>query len=56
MQNFVESFCESRKYGSVSKTLKATDFENLKIEKFVQYVRENKGKRKSTLSFEVNFE
>ena len=55
MQNFVESFCESKEYGSISKKLKATDFENKKIGKFVQYVRENKGKRKSTLSFEVNF-
>ena len=52
MENLIGSFCESREYGSVSKKLKATD-SNVKIEKFVQYVTKNRGKRKSTLSFEV---
>ena len=53
METFITSFCYSRDYESISKKLKAENMLNVKIEKFVQYVKENRGKRKSTLSFEV---
>ena len=54
MENFIEHFCHSRDYGSVSKKLKAENLLDLKIEQFVSYVKQNRGKRKSTLSFEVS--
>ena len=54
MENFIGRFCLSRDYGSVSKKLKAENLFDVKIEKFVHYVKENRNKRKSTaLSFEV---
>ena len=55
METFIKSFCKSRDYGLGSKKLKATEFSNVTLEKFVLYVKENRGKRKSTLSFEVMF-
>ena len=55
MENFIESFCRSRDYWSVSKKLKAEELSDVKMEKFVHYVKENRNKRKSAaLSFEVS--
>ena len=56
MERIIESFCHWRDYELVSKKLKAKSFFNLKIEDFVHYVKQNRGKRKSTLSFEVTFD
>ena len=56
MENFIEGFCGSRDYKSVSKKLDAdTSLSKNEVKKFVDYVKENRNKRKSTaLSFEVS--
>ena len=56
MENIVEGFCGSRDYKSVSKKLKAAiSLSNNQMNKFVDYMKKNRSKRKSTaLSFEVS--
>ena len=54
MERIIESFCHWRDYELVSKKLKAKSC--MKIEDFVHYVKENRGKRRSILSFEVIFD
>ena len=56
MEIIIEGFCDLRNYKSISKKLHAvTSLSNNEVKKFVDYVKENRNKRKSTaLSFEVS--
>ena len=52
MEKFTEGFCVLKNYTSTSKKLSATF--SSEVKKFVQFVKENRNKRKLTgLSFEV---
>ena len=55
MENIVEGFCDSRGYKSVPKKLKGTTkLTGERLQNFMKFVKKNRNKRKSTLSFEVS--
>ena len=56
MEIFAECFCDLKDYKSVAKKMKvASSLSQMEVGKFVQFMRENGRKRKSSaLSFEVN--
>lgn len=57
MENIVEGFCDSRGYKSVPKKLKGTTkLTGERLQNFMKFVKKNRNKRKSTLSFEVSLE
>ena len=54
MESIIEGLCVTRDYKSVSKKLNGAGIlPCTQVKQFVQYVKDNRGKRKSTLSFEV---
>ena len=56
MESFSEGFCDLKKYELVTKKLKGpSKLADDTVAKFIQFVKENRNKRKSSaLSFEVS--